>query len=77
MVVFMDVGQILLISPLEAWPPIEYIKHTNSNSTRTKVIVRKGVGATRSDLLSLKFRVPSEIDESLQIGGGKKGERRK
>lgn len=45
--VFMDVGQILPICPLEGWPPMEYIKHTNFNSARTKVIVRKGVGATK------------------------------
>lgn len=45
--VFIDVGQILPICPLEGWPPMEYIKHTNFNSARTKVIVRKGVGATK------------------------------
>lgn len=45
--VFIDVGQILPISPLEAWPPIECIKDINSNSASTKGIVRKGVGATK------------------------------
>ena len=55
--VFMDVRQILPICPLEGWPPTKYIKYTNFNSARTKVIVRKGVGTTKVWFIFFKIQM--------------------